>query len=182
MYNFSSFQTKSKEVTEWLVKELSGVRSGRAAPAILDGVLVEAYGAKTPLQNIAAISIEDARTLRIASYDAGIAKDIEKAITGANLGLSVSADERGVRAHFPELTAERRAALIKVAKEKLENARINLRRVRDDCLHALEQKEKQGGMGEDEKFRLKKELDKLSDAENKKLQEAFGRKEREINS
>lgn len=181
-YSFSSFQTKSKEVAEWLAKELSAVRSGRAAPAILDGVFVEAYGVKTPLMHIAAISIEDARTLRIAPYDVGIAKDIEKAISAANIGLSVSADERGVRAHFPELTAERRAALIKAAKEKLESARINLRKVRDDCLKALEQTEKHGGMGEDEKFRLKKELDKLSDAENKKLQEMFERKEREITS
>ena len=111
-----------------------------------------------------------------------MAKDIEKAITLANLGLSLSADEAGVRVHFPELTAERRATLLKVAKEKLEAARINLRKVRDETLKDIEAKEKEGGMGEDEKFRLKKELDKVMEGENKKLQEAFERKEREITS
>ena len=111
-----------------------------------------------------------------------MAKEIEKAITIANLGLSVSADDQGVRARFPELTSERRSQLMKVAKEKLENARINMRKVRDEVIKDIEAKEKEGGMGEDEKFRLKKELDKMSEAENKKLQDAFDRKEREINS
>lgn len=182
MYSFSSFQTKSKEVHDWLAKELSGLRSGRATPAVLDGVLVESYGAKMQVRHLATISIEDPKTLRITPFDAAAAKNIEKAIATANLGLSVSADERGVRAHFPELTSERRAALIKVAKEKLEAARVNLRKLRDETIRDIEAKEKAGGMGEDEKFRLKKELDKFSDTENKKLNDVFGRKEREINS
>ena len=182
MYSFLHFQTKAKGVHEWFAKEMSGLRSGRAAPAILDAVFVEAYGAKTPLKHTATISIEDARTLRIAPYDAALAKEIEKAIASANLGLSVSADERGVRAHFPELTAERRVALVKVAKEKFENARVNLRKARDETVKDIEAKEKAGGMGEDEKFRLRKELEKLVEAENKRLQEAFERKEKEISS
>ncbi len=182
MYNFLSFQAKAKEVQEWLAREMSGLRSGRAAPAIFDAVFVEAYGAKTPLKHAASISIEDARTLRIAPYDAGLTKEIEKAIATANLGLSVSADERGVRVHFPELTSERRVALVRVAKEKMERARVTLRKARDETVKDLEAKEKAGGMGEDEKFRLKKELEKLVEAENKKLQEAFARKEKEISS
>lgn len=181
-YNFQSFKTRAKEVEDWLGKELSGLRSGRAAPAILDGVFVEAYGAKTPIKHAASISIEDPKTLRIAPFDRAVTKEIEKAIAAANLGLSVSADERGVRAHFPELTAERRAAIIKVARDRLESARVNLRRVRDDTVKDIDAKEQGGGIGEDEKFRLKKELDKLSEAENKRLQEAFGRKEKEISS
>jgi len=182
VYSFSHFQTKAKEIHEWLAKEFGGLRSGRAAPAILDAVFVEAYGARTPLRHIATISIEDARTLRIAPYDAGLAKEIEKAITSAALGLSVSADERGVRAHFPELTAERRAAFVKVAKEKFESARVSMRKARDETLRDIEAREKAGGMGEDEKFRLKKELEKQVEADNKRLQEAFERKEKEISS
>lgn len=180
MYNFSHFNTKAKEAQDWLAQELSSLRSGRPTPAVLDGVLVESYGTTVPVKHLAAISIEDPKTLRITPFNAGAAKEIEKAITAANLGLSVSADERGVRAHFPDLTVERRAGLIKVAKEKLEAARINLRKLRDDILKDIDAREKQGGMGEDEKFRLKKELDKMSEAENKKLQEAFERKEKEI--
>ncbi len=181
-YAFSHFQTKSKEIEDWLAKEFSGLRSGRATPAVLDGVLVESYGSKMPVKHLASIAIEDPRTLRIAPFDAAAGKEIEKAITAANLGLSVSADERGVRAHFPELTSERRAGLIKVAKEKLEAARINLRKLRDETLKDIEAKEKAGSMGEDERFRLKKEVDKTSEAENKKLQEAFDRKQKEIES
>ena len=179
-YNFSNFQTKSKELHEWLVKELSALRSGRATPAVLDGVLVESYGTKLPIKHLAAISLEDARTLRITPFDASAGKEIEKAIAQANLGLSVSADEAGVRAHFPELTSERRQSLIKVAKEKLESARIHLRKLRDETIKDIEAKEKAGGMGEDERFRLKKELDKQSEAVQKKLLETFERKEKEI--
>lgn len=182
VYSFSNFQARTKEAQEWLAKELSGLRSGRATPAILDAVFAEAYGAKTPVKHIASISLEDARTLRIAPYDASLAKEIEKAIAGANIGLSVSADEKGIRAHFPELTFERRAAIIKVAKEKFEQARITLRKLRDDVWQDIQAKEKSGGMGEDEKFRLKKELEKSIDEENKKLSAVFERKEREINS
>jgi len=181
-YSFSNLQTKAKDIHDWLGKELSGLRSGRATPQVLDSVLVESYGSKMPIKHVAAISIEDPKTLRITPFDASVAKEIEKAITIANLGLSVSADDQGVRARFPELTSERRSQLMKVAKEKLENARINMRKVRDEVIKDIEAKEKEGGMGEDEKFRLKKELDKMSEAENKKLQDAFDRKEREINS
>ncbi|MDO8594859.1 MAG: ribosome recycling factor [bacterium] len=180
MYNFSTFTTKAKDVHEWLAKELAGLRSGRATPAVLDSVQVESYGAKMPIKHLATISLEDARTLRITPFDTAVSKDIEKAIALANLGFSVSVDEKGVRVHFPDLTSERRTALMKVAKEKLEASRIHMRQIRDEIIKDIEAKEKEGGMGEDEKFRLKKEVDKLSDAENKKLQEAFERKEREI--
>ncbi len=162
--------------------ELGALRSGRATPAILDAVLVESYGVKTPVKHVASISIEDPKTLRVTPFDAALLKEIEKAIAGADLGLSVGADERGVRARFPELTSERRTALLKVAKEKLESARVNLRKARDAALKDIEEKEKAGGMGEDEKFRLKKELDKLTEGENKRLLEAYERKEKEISS
>ncbi len=182
MYSFSHFQTKSKEIEDWLAKELSSLRSGRSNPAVLDGVMVESYGTKMPLKHLASISLEDARTIRITPFDASTLKDIERAVELANLGLSVSSDETGVRAHFPELTADRRQALVKIAKDKLENSRITLRKLRDETIKEIEAKEKEGGMGEDEKFRLKKELDKQSETENKKLQDAFERKEKEISS
>lgn len=180
MYSFSHFQAKAKESGDWLGRELAALRSGRASPALLDGVLVESYGGKMPIRNLAAIALEDPRTLRVTPFDSSALKDIEKAIAASGAGISVSLDERGARVHFPELTSERRAALIKAAKEKFEQARIKLRKTRDDILKDIEQKERQGGMGEDEKFRLKKDLDKQAEAENKKLHEMFERKEREI--
>lgn len=181
-YNFSSYTTRAKENEDWLVKELGGLRSGRAAPAVLDHVVVESYGTKLPLKHVATVSIEDARTLRITPFDPTAGKEIEKAIVQANIGLSTSSDDAGVRANFPELTSERRSALIKVAKEKFEAARINVRKLRDDVLKDIEAKEKEGEIGEDEKFRLKKELEKLTEGENKKLQDAFDRKDKEIST
>jgi ribosome recycling factor len=181
-YDFSSFSKKTRDVQEWLARELSGLRTGRAAPAILDGVIVEAYGAKMPIKQVAAITVEDARTLRVSPWDASQAKAIEKAISSSSLGLSAVSGENGIRVIFPELSAERRSALIKTAKSKVEEARVSLRRARDEENKAIDAKEKSGGMGEDEKFRIKKELDKLSDGENKKLEESLARKEKEINS
>ncbi|OHA20306.1 MAG: ribosome recycling factor [Candidatus Taylorbacteria bacterium RIFCSPHIGHO2_01_FULL_51_15] len=179
-YTFTKLNERAKEMQEGLAKEFSGLRSGRASPAVLDGMLIESYGTKLPIKHLATISLEDARTLRIVPFDTAAGKEIEKAIMQANVGLTASLDEHGVRVNFPELTSERRAALIKVAKEKLEAARIHLRRLRDEILKDIEAKEKEGGMGEDEKFRLKKDLEKLIEAENKKLQEAFERKEKEV--
>lgn len=181
-YDFSHFKNKAKQVEEWLTKELGSLRAGRASPAILDTVFIEAWGSKMPLKQVASITVEDARTLRVAPYDAEQGKAIEKAIISANLGLSASGGEGGIRVIFPDLSAERRAALIKAAKGKLEEAHVSLRRARDEAIRDITAKEKLGGMGEDEVFRLKKELEKMADAEGKKLEDAIARKEKEINS
>src|SRR3989344_8077233 len=109
-YDFSVFKNKARQVEEWLAKELSALRAGRASPTILDNVLVEAWGSKMPLKQVAALTVEDARTLRVAPYDAEQSKAIEKAITTANLGLSAMSGDSGVRVIFPELSSERRAA------------------------------------------------------------------------
>ncbi|MDO8590687.1 MAG: ribosome recycling factor [bacterium] len=180
MFNFSKFNQKAKEIEEWLGKELANVRTSRATPAILDGILVESYGAKLPINQVGSIASQDARTLFITPWDTASIKEIEKAIVASNLGLSVSAVDIGVRVSFPELTSERRTALIKVAKEKFEHARVSVRKIRDEIQNEIEAAEKKGGMGEDEKFRLKAELQKLVDALNKKLSEATDRKEKEI--
>lgn len=181
-YNFLKFNQKGKAIEEWLAKELSGIRTSRATPAILDGVLVESYGAKLPINQLGSIASQDARTLFITPWDTSSIKEIEKAITAASLGLSVSAVDIGVRVSFPELTSERRVALIKTAKDKFEDARISVRKLRDETQSDIETAEKAGGMGEDEKFRLKAELQKLVDALNKKLQDSVERKEKEISS
>ncbi len=180
LYNFSDLKTKAKEIEEWLKKELSGLRTGRATPAILDVVLVESYGAKVPIQQVGNISVEDAKTIRISPWDATHVKAIEKAITTSNLGLSVAVDDTGLRVIFPDLTEDRRKNLVKVAKEKLEEARVSLRTLRDHIWKDIQNKEKEGGMSEDEKFRLKDEMQKHIDASNKILEGEMGRKEKEI--
>ncbi len=134
------------------------------------------------ISQVANISTEDARTLRIAPWDASNAKEIEKAIMAANLGLSVGSDERGVRVSFPELTSERRVQLLKLAKEKVEEIRTSLRSARDEVWSDIQKKEKEGTMPEDDKFRAKDEMQKRVDAANKKFDEALERKEKEMAS
>ena len=181
-YDFSKFKKETAEVESRLSKEFSAIRTGRATPAILDGISVEAYGSRMPLNQIGSINIEDAKTLRVSPWDSSQTKAVESAIASAALGLSVTADEKGVRVIFPDLTGERRAILIKTAKEKLEEARVRLRKERDDAWQDIQKKEKEGGMSEDEKFRLKDELQKSVEKVAKQLEEMFERKEKEINS
>jgi ribosome recycling factor len=181
-YDFKPFEAQIKNIQEKLAKELGSVRTGRATPAVLDGVMIESYGTRMGLAQVANIGVEDARTLRITPWDMSNAKEIEKAITVANLGLSVGTDERGVRVSFPELTGERRTQLLKVAKEKVEEARVALRAARDHVWNDIQKKEKDGAMSEDDKFRAKDEMQKRVDASGKQFDEALARKEKEIAS
>jgi ribosome recycling factor len=179
-YNFSKFQQKIKDTEAWYVKELSGVRTGRASTAFLDPVKVDAYGSQMPISNVATISIEDAKTLRISPWDGSQTQAIEKAITIANLGVGVVVDGSGIRVIFPELTGERRQQLVKVAKEKLEDAKVALRRERNEVSDDLNEKKKNGEMGEDDVMRAKTEMEKMTQDGNKKLEELFTKKEQEI--
>lgn len=181
-YDFKPFEKKISHIVEHVGKELASVRTGRAAPAILDSVVVESYGTRMSINQIATVSVEDARTLRIAPWDSSQAKEIEKAVTLANLGLSVGADEKGVRVSFPELSSERRVELGKLAKEKVEEGKGSLRSARDEVWSDIQKKEKEGKMGEDDKFRAKGDMQKRVDAANKQLDDMLLRKEKEITS
>ena len=179
-YNFQSFQQKISDVSEWLKNEFSLIRTGRATPVILDGVSVESYGSRMSLRDISGISVEDAKTLRVVPWDTTQIKNIEKGIIDSGLGLSVSVDDKGLRIIFPELTSERRASLVKVLKQKLEEARISLRLEREKVKSDIEAQEKKGSMGEDDKFRYNTELQKLVDDANKNLDLMAEKKEQEI--
>jgi ribosome recycling factor len=179
-YDFTSLKNKIKETEEWLARELSGVRTGRATPTLLDAVKPEAYGTRTALRELASVSVEDARTLRVIPWDKGLMKAIEKGITDADLGVGVSTDDQGIRVSFPELTSERRIQLSKIAGDKAEQAKVTLRSHRTDALKTLDAAEKEGGMGEDEIKRLKAEVQKLIDTGNEELMKIMERKETEI--
>ncbi len=179
-YDFSKFKKALTGTEEWVKKEFSGIRTGQASPALLDGVKVESFGTFVPLMQVGSVMTEGARTIRIAPWDVSQSKDIEKAITIANLGVSVSIDDKGLRVNFPELTAERRVQIVKLAKEKLEEARKQIRLHRDEAMKDLKAKEKAGGIGEDEVFRHEKEIQKFVDEINKKLDEVYSKKEKEI--
>jgi ribosome recycling factor len=180
MFDFSELKTKNKDIENWLTKELSVIRTGRATPVILDFVSVEAYGSKMAIKELANIIVEDAKTVRVEPWDLSVGKSIEKAIGSSNLGLSVAPFEKGLRIIFPELTAERREQFVKVVGQKLEEAKVSLRNLRDKTWKMIEEKEKSGGMGEDDKFRLKIEMQKIIDDTNKNLEGMAEKKEKDI--
>jgi len=181
-YDFSRFKSRTGEIAGWLKIEYAGIHTGRATPVILDKIFVESYGSKMPVHHVASISTDDARTLRVIPWDKGQIKDIEQAIRHGDLGVGVSSDDQGVRVSFPELTAENREMLLKIVKRKLEEARISVKKEREETWEDIQAKEKGGALSEDEKFRAKDELQKLTDEANTALEDLSCIKEKDIKS
>lgn len=179
-YDFSELKKRISETRDWLINEFSSIRTGRASVSFLDGVKIESYGNPTPLNQIASLATEDARTIRIAPWDTSQIPTIEKAIADAGLGVSISTDEKGLRVNFPQLTEETRANILKIAKGKYEEARVAVRTTRDEVWSDIQEKERDGDISEDEKFRLKDEMQKLVDIGNKELEVLYEKKEKEI--
>jgi len=167
-------------ITSWLKDMFATLRTGQATPALLDSIKVESYGSLMPLVQVGSIGVEDARTLRLSPWDAGQVPAIEAAIRAADLGVSVAADSAGLRVIFPELTSERREQLIKVAKHKLEEARVSVRGARDEAMKTLEAAEKAGELSKDELFGQKEVVQKQVDSTNTALEALFASKEAEI--
>lgn len=176
MYNFVTIKENFKKVEEWLSKEYSSVHTGRATPMILDNINIEVYGAYQPIKNVGSITVEDPKTIRIIPWDKGQIKAIEKAIYDADLGLSVAPDDAGIRVIFPMLTTETRTKLVKVLKEKMEDARITVRKEREEALSKI----KADDLPEDDARRAKEDLQKIVDDANAKLEEIFNKKEVEV--
>lgn len=179
-YDFIEFKQASASALDWLKKEYSSIRTNQVTSSILDAVSVEVYGSRMPINQVASILGAGPKSLLITPWDNSVAPNIDRAIRESNLGLSVSLDAQGVRVFFPELTSERRVLLTKIVKEKLEEARIRVRTEREQSLEIMEQKEKDGSLSKDDKFRLKNELQKLVDEANRKLEEWALKKEKEI--
>ncbi len=174
------YSKRLTEVADWLGREFSTIRTGEASPALLDGIKVESYGSLMQINQLGTIGIEDARTLRITPWDASTVTAIEKAIRDADLGVSVMTDSEGLRVAFPELTSERREQLTKLAKSKLEDARIAVRGIRDDVMKRVEQQFKAGELTEDAKFSAKEAVQKAVDTANRDLEARFTQKETEL--
>ncbi len=162
------------KIIEWLRTEYVGIRGGQANPGILDSVRVEVYGSLMPINQVASIVSEGPKSLRIAPWDKTAIKSIDSAIRESNLGVSVSVDDQGVRVSFPDLTTERRQILIKLAKAKLEEARIRVRTERQRALTDMKD------LDEDSKKRGEQKLQKEVDEVNTKLEEFYNKKEKEI--
>ena len=160
--------------------EFSTVRTGRASPALLDRVLVDYYGAATPLNQLSTISVPEARLITVQPYDKSSIKSIEKAINESDVGLNPSNDGNIIRLVVPELTEERRRELVKVVRHLAEEGRVAIRNVRRDTMHHLRELKSEGEASSDDEHRAEVELQKLTDARVGDLDGVLKAKEKEI--
>lgn len=160
--------------------DFSNIRTGRAAPALVEKLPVEYYGSEVPLQQLAGFSVPEARMLVITPYDKGAMSAIEKAIQRSDLGLNPSNDGHSIRLSFPPLTQERRKDLVKVVKHMAEEGRVALRNLRRAARHELEALEKDHDLSSDELARYEKELDKLIHVQEADIDKALQVKEQEL--
>jgi ribosome recycling factor len=160
--------------------ELSGLRTGRASPSLLEPIHVEAYGSSMPLNQLATISVPEARMLSVQVWDRTMVQAVDKAIRSAALGLNPIVEGTLLRIPIPELNAERRQDLVKVAHKYAEQARVAVRHVRRDGLDLLKKEEKDGGVSEDEQKKLADQIQKLTDQTIGEIDQMLATKEAEI--
>ena len=163
-----------------LREELGGLRTGRASASLLEPITVEAYGARMPLNQVATVSVPEARLLSVQVWDRGMVGAVEKAIRDSNLGLNPSTEGQVLRLRIPELNQERRQELVKVAHKYAEQARVAVRHVRRDGLDHLKKVEKDGEMSSDDFDRLSKDVQKATDEAIAEIDQTLAQKEREI--
>ena len=161
-------------------KELASIRTGRASISLLDGVNIEYYGAKSPINQVASISIPEARLMVIQPWDKSMIGEIERALLKADLGLNINNDGNVIRITVPELTEQRRIELAKHAKKLAEEGKIAVRAIRREANDALKKLEKAGDLPEDDSRREQSEIQDLTDEHVKKIDEMVQAKEKEI--
>ncbi len=173
-------KTRMEKSVEALKSQLSKIRTGRAHPSLLDGIQVSYYGANTPLRQVANVSVEDARTLTISVFDKTLIQPVEKAILQSDLGLNPMSAGTTIRVPLPPLTEERRRDLVKVVRNEAEGARVAVRNIRRDANADLKTLLKDKEIGEDDERKAAEEVQKLTDAFVKKVDEVLADKEKEL--
>ncbi|HTX87018.1 MAG TPA: ribosome recycling factor [Candidatus Nanoarchaeia archaeon] len=169
-----------RKAVEFFKKDISALRTGRANTAILEGVQVEAYGAKTPLVGLSNVTAADARSLIVSPWDKNIVKDVEKAILEAGLGLGVVNEGDKIRLTIPAMTEENRKDLVKKLNEKTEQAKVSVRQNREAIKTAIEKAEKDKAISEDDRFRFMEELEEEVKRVNEELKTIRDKKEKEV--
>ncbi|KXA18506.1 ribosome recycling factor [Gardnerella vaginalis] len=168
---------KSVEATK---ENFMGIRTGRANPALLNGIMVDYYGAPTPIKAVASIGVPEPRTLSVTPFDASQANAVEKAIRDSDLGVSPNRDGNVIRITMPELTEDRRKEYVKLAKTKAEEGKVAVRNIRRKAKETIDKSVKDGEIGEDEGDRLQKELDKVTKQVTDSLDTLLEGKQKEI--
>lgn len=173
-------ETRMDKCVEAFKNTISKVRTGRASPSLLDGIVVEYYGTPTPLRQLASVTVEDSRTLKINVFDRSLGPAVEKAIMASDLGLNPSSAGSDIRVPLPPLTEERRKDLIKIVRGEAEQGRVSVRNVRRDANDKIKALLKDKAIGEDEERRAQDEIQKMTDAHIKKVDGALSEKETEL--
>ncbi|MDX5406413.1 MAG: ribosome recycling factor [Pseudomonadota bacterium] len=173
-------KVRMEKSVEALKVQLSKVRTGRAHPSLLDGIMVSYYGADTPLRQVGNVSIEDARTLAITVFDKSLTAAVEKAIMASDLGLNPMSAGTIIRVPLPPLTEERRKSLVKLVRGEAENGRVAVRNIRRDANADLKALQKDKAISEDDERRATDEIQKITDSFVKKIDEVLAEKEKEL--
>lgn len=179
-FNFLPIDQEFQDAIAYLKQEYLQISTGRANPSLLDSLYIESYGSRQPIKNIASITVEDARSMKVSPWDRSHIQKIEKAIHESGMPFSLASDESGVRVHIPQLTEETRKSLVKILKDKLEDSRIKIRGIRQETIKQIDEAEKAGEFAEDAKNRYKDELQKKVDTTNDQLQSLFEAKEIDV--
>jgi len=177
------FQTAEKHMKATIEKteaELATMRTGKASPALLDGVKVDYYGAKVPLKQVANVSVPDSKLITVQPWEKPLVGEIVKAIQTSNLGLNPQSDGTFIRIPLPPLTEERRKELVKTVKHMVEEAKVAIRNVRRDAIEKLKKLEKDHAITEDDLHRNQKEIQDLTDKSTEEIEKVLAAKEKEI--
>ena len=180
MSEYADVESKMNKVIENLKSTLDSVRAGRANPAVLSKIQVEYYGTPTPLQQVATISVPDARTLLIQPWDNSILKSIQKAILASDLGINPQNDGRAIRLVFPPLTEERRKELAKQTRKYGEESKVAIRNIRRDAIEKFKKQQKASEMTEDDYKIAEKDIQKMTDDYIKEIDKISEKKEKEL--
>ncbi len=173
------FKSDLDKCIESVTEDLSQIRTGRATPELISDVLVNAYGTQAPLKNYATINVSDTRSLVVIPWDKSIIENISKGISSANMGFNPVSEGDHVRVTIPDLTEERRKEYVKVMKDRVEDARIAVRQVRQKFMQDIDEQEK-SGFSEDQADMLREEGEKLVKESNTKIEEMREKKEQEL--
>jgi ribosome recycling factor len=178
--DLTDLQRRMDGALDALRKEFAGLRTGRASAHLLEPIQVEAYGATVPINQVAAVSVPEPRLITVQVWDRGVVKAVDKAIREAGLGLNPQTEGQLIRLPIPPLTEERRKELTKIAHKYAEQARVAVRNVRRDGMDELKRREKKSEINQDEHRKLSDEVQKMTDAHIKKVDDSLAAKEKEI--
>ena len=180
--SIDDINNKMNDVIENLEERFSEIRAGRANPAILNKVKIDYYGTPTPINQVAGVSVPEARLIVIQPWDMSILKEIEKAILASDIGINPNNDGKVIRLAFPELTEERRKDLVKDIKKMAEEAKVAVRSVRRDGIETAKAEQKEGNMTEDELKQAENDIQKLTDKSVEEIDQILANKEKEVMS